>query len=74
MWSVSEHCRDPVRLGGEGVVRLLGPRRRTDAQRLDDDRPVAYRVEERNDGTKAERGAKKPRDEHEGLAAAGRLH
>src|SRR5436190_9805275 len=35
-----EHGGDAIGLGGERVIRLLGPGGRADAQRLDDDRPI----------------------------------
>src|SRR6266516_2928130 len=43
-----EHRGHTLRLGGERVVRFLGPRRGADAERLDHDGAVACVVEERD--------------------------
>src|SRR6266566_3277802 len=59
-----EHGGDAIGLGGERVIRLLGPGGRADAQRLDDDRPITRADEERDQLAETERRAEEPRNEH----------
>src|SRR3989442_3339950 len=58
-----EHGGDAIGLGGERVIRLLGPGGRADAQRLDDDRPITRADEERDQLAETERRAEEPRNE-----------
>src|SRR6266513_5312206 len=58
-----EHAGDPVGLRRERVVGAWRPRRRADAERLDDDGPVPGAVQERDELAKPELRPEQPGDE-----------
>jgi hypothetical protein len=63
-----ERRRNPVGLGGEGVVRMLRARRTADAERFHDDRPVTGVGEERDERAESERRAEQARHQDHRVA------
>src|SRR2546422_7290431 len=67
IYTLSLHDALPISigLGGERVIRLLGPGGRAHAERLDDDRPITRADEERDQLAETERRAEEPRNEQD---------
>ena len=66
-----ERSRNPVGLGGEGIVGVLRARRTADSERFHDDRPVTGVGEERDQHAVSERRAEQTGDQHHRVSRSG---